>query len=159
MQKINLAIFCAFISLTGLLSCGPNMVYENTVPLPPTGWHKDTVAVFKSNVTDLNKSYHLLLEVENTDAYSYSNIWFFVDAISPSGHVQRDTVDCPLANDAGQWYGKNSWGSKVFSSMHPYKLNIRFPETGVYKYYVVQGMRDTVLSGVAGVGIKMMEVE
>ncbi len=159
MQINKWTVFSAILSLTALMSCGPNVVYENTVSIPQNGWHKDTVAIFKSEVSDLKQAYHLLLEVENTDTYGYNNIWFFVDAISPSGHKQRDTIDCQLANNAGQWFGKNSWGSDNFTSTHPYKLNIRFPETGLYKYYVVQGMRDSVLTGVAGVGLMIIEVE
>ena len=152
-------VVCAIVFMTALFSCGPNVVYENTIQIPQEGWHKDTVAVFKSEVSNLGPACHLLLKVENTDAFAYSNIWFFVDAVSPSGKVQRDTLDCPLAAPAGDWYGKSGWGSDVFKSTHPYKLNIRFPEEGVYKYYVLQGMRDTVLTGVAGVGLKIIEVE
>ena len=159
MQINKWTVFSVVLSLTALVSCGPNIVYESKVSIPQNGWHKDTVAIFKSEVLDLKQAYHLLLEVENTDTYGYNNIWFFVDAISPSGHKQRDTIDCQLANNAGQWFGKNSWGTDNFTSTHPYKLNIRFPETGTYKYYVVQGMRDSVLTGVAGVGITMMEVD
>lgn len=159
MQIDKWKVFALVLSLTALMSCGPKVVYENTVSIPQNGWHKDTVAIFKSEVSDLKQSYHLLLDLENKDTYGYNNIWLFVDAVSPSGHKQRDTLDCQLANNAGLWFGKNSWGSDNFRSTHPYKLNIRFPEAGLYKYYVVQGMRDTVLTGVAGVGIKIMEVE
>ena len=157
MQKSSWLVlsFCAIV--VAITSCGPSVTYEGSVLVSPTGWHKDTVAVFKSEIYDLGQSSHVLLKVENTDLYSYSNIWFFVDAVSPSGQVRRDTLECLMANPAGDWYGKKSWGSDVYRSVHPYKLNIRFPEKGTYKYYVVQGMRDTVLTGITGIGIKIIE--
>ncbi len=159
MLKSKGVVFCIITLLLMVWGCGPNVIFEKSVNIPEGGWHKDTVAVFKSEVSELEQASHLLLQVKNTNVYGYSNIWFFVDAVSPSGHVQRDTLECPLANAAGDWYGKSSWGAKTFKSTHPYKLNIRFPEKGLYKYYVVQGMRDTVLTGIAGVGIKIIEVE
>ncbi|WP_430934030.1 gliding motility lipoprotein GldH [Saccharicrinis sp. 156] len=150
-------IVCVFVLAVVLVACGPIVVYKGAVEVPQNGWHKDTVAVFRSEVANLEETCHLLLEVENTDTYSYNNIWFFVDAVSPGGYVQRDTLDCRLANDTGDWFGKSNWGSDAFKSVHPYKLNIRFPEKGTYKYYVVQGMRDTLLTGITSVGIKIIE--
>ncbi len=141
-----------------LYSCGPTECYNHQVTIPDTGWHKDTVAVFNSEITELNKSCHLLVSVTNKETYSYSNIWFFIDAISPSGHIQRDTLECYLASDDGVWYGK-SIGGDLIESIHPYKLNIRFPEKGLYKYYLIHGMRDTVLTGIQSVGLQIIEVE
>ena len=145
--------FALFVS-----SCGPNEWYYSSVEVPENGWHKDTVAVFKSDISQLDKSCHVLLEVQNNDAYAYSNIWFFIDAISPSGHVQRDTLECILANEFGDWLGQSKF-SDTHKSLHPYKLNIRFPQEGLYTYYLVQGMRDTVITGIEKVGVKIIEVE
>ncbi len=141
-----------------MYACGPAEWYNNQVSIPSSGWHKDTVAVFNSKIDQLDKSCHLLIQVTNKESYKYSNIWFFIDAISPSGHIVRDTLECYLASDDGSWYGKNI-GDDLIESIHPYKLNIRFPEKGVYKYYVIHGMRDTVLTDVESVGLQIIEVE
>ncbi|MCW3785792.1 gliding motility lipoprotein GldH [Plebeiibacterium sediminum] len=148
----------AVLFLSIMYACGSAEWYNHQVNIPETGWHKDTVAVFHSEINELDKSCHLLVEVTNKESYKYSNIWFFIDAISPSGHIERDTLECYLANDDGSWYGK-SLGDDLYESIHSYKLNIRFPEKGVYKYYVIHGMRDTVLTDVASVGLKIIEVE
>ncbi len=157
--KTKVAFFAVLIFAIVLTACGSEVIYENSVKIPQNGWHKDTVAVFKSEISQLKESYHLLLQVKNTDKYQYSNVWFFIDAISPSGNVQRDTIDCILANPAGDWFGKSSWRTDDFTSYHPYKINIQFPETGTYKYYVVQGMRDTVLTGVEAIGVQILKVK
>ncbi|GAF02815.1 gliding motility-associated lipoprotein GldH [Saccharicrinis fermentans DSM 9555 = JCM 21142] len=83
MLKNKILSACVLCLSLVFVSCGPTVVYEGVAEVPGTGWHKDTVAVFQSEVTKLQESCHLLLEVENTDAYSYNNIWFFVDAVSP----------------------------------------------------------------------------
>jgi len=156
---INKAIILfAFVAVIVLTSCGPNEYYYSSVGIPEKGWHKDTVAVFKSDISQLDKSCHVLLEVQNNEEYVYSNIWFFLDVISPSGYVQRDTINCILANDQGEWLGDSNW-SNGYKSLHPYKLNIRFPKEGLYTYYVVQGMRDTVLIGIDEVGVKIIEAK
>jgi len=149
-------IFLSAILLV-LCSCGPKEWYNYQVSIPESGWHKDTVAVFKSEISDIDQSCHLLLDVTHQKNYEYSNIWFFIDAISPSGHIERDTLECYLAKDDGTWYGKQS-GDKI-ECIQPYKLNIKFPEKGLYKYYIIHGMRDTVLTGVSSIGLQIIEVE
>ena len=141
-----------------LSSCGPTEWYNYQVSIPETGWHKDTVAVFKSEITQLDKSCHILLDVTHGNNYEYSNIWFFIDAVSPTGHIQRDTVDCYLANHEGTWFGEEN-GDDQIESLHPYKINIKFPEKGLYKYYIIHGMRDTLLTGVSSIGLQIVEVE
>ncbi len=141
-------------------SCGPEVMYKQSVEVPQTGWHKDTVAIFKSEVTDLESTCHVLLQVSNNAKYSYSNLWFFVDAVSPSGHRQRDTLECLMADKRGDWYGESSiFDRDTYKSLHPYKMNIRFPEKGEYKYFVVQGMRDTILTGIHSVGIEVVKAK
>jgi len=150
--------FYALAIVFVLASCGPNEWYYSSVNVPVNGWHKDTVAVFKSDISQLDKSCHVLVEVQNSDIYAYRNIWLFLDAVSPSGHIQRDTLECTLANEFGEWTGQSAF-SNSHTSLHPYKINIRFPQSGLYTYYLVQGMRDTVLTGIEKVGIKIIEVE
>ncbi len=150
-------LFLGFILLL-LTSCGPKEWYNYQVSIPVTGWHKDTVAVFKSEITQLDKSCHLLLDLTHKNNYEYSNIWFFIDAVSPSGHIQRDTLECYLANHEGVWFGDEK-GDDQIETIQPYKLNIKFPEKGLYKYYIMHGMRDTLLTGVSSVGLQIVEVE
>ncbi len=151
-------LFFALLLSGFLYSCGPTEWYNSEIIIPEAGWHLDTVAVFNSEVEALDKSVHLLIDVKNKRTYPYSNIWFFVDAVSPNGHRERDTLECNLANVQGKWYGK-SIGDDTYESVHPYKLNIRFPEKGMYHYYIMQGMRDTILTGIKSVGLKIIEVE
>jgi gliding motility-associated lipoprotein GldH len=155
-NSISSVIFMLMVFL--MCSCDSAIWYKSSVVVPVNGWHKDSVAVFKSSVSQIEKSCHILLTIENTEEYEYSNAWFFVDAVSPMGKIHRDTLECNLADDRGQWYGKRKRGKK-FKSTHPYKLNIRFPEKGLYTYYVMQGMRDSVLSGIASVGIEIMDIK
>lgn len=150
-------VFIVFSLL--LVACGPKVVYDSRVEINTTAWHKDSVAVFRSDVSDLQTSYHLLLQTGVSSDFAYNNIWFFVDAVSPSGHVQRDTIDCYLSASDGGMYGDKSWFRDNYATVQPYKLNIRFPEKGLYKYYVSQGMRDTVITGVNSIGVKIIEVK
>lgn len=147
------------IFVFALVSCGPKVVYETNINISDTGWHKDSVAVFKSEVTELNRDYHLLLQPNVNMDYAYNNIWFFIDAISPSGHIQRDTVSCYLSAVDGEMYGNKQWFSDDYISVQPYKLNIRFPEKGVYTYRIAQGMRDENIMGLNSIGLKIIEVE
>ncbi len=70
--------------------------------------------------------------------------------------MQSDTILCPLANEQGIWYGSKTWFIDNYKTIHPYKLNFKFPKKGEYNFYLNHGMRDTVVLGINAVGIELL---
>ncbi len=75
------------------------------VALPAEGWaYGDTVA-FDSLCADSVATGRLAVSVRHTNAYLYSNLW--LELTTPQGDsVRRDTINMPLADDFGRWYGR-----------------------------------------------------
>ena len=150
-------VFIPLIALM-LCACDSNGIYDAYVSIPQKGWSKDSVARFNFNIEASDVDYNMYIKLRNTAIYPNSNLWLFIDIIAPSGVAERDTVECLLADDKGEWYGRG-WGSGIYHLTLPYKYNIKFNETGTYKMLIAQGMRSPVIKGIVDVGVRIEKFE
>lgn len=134
-------------------SCNSNAVYDSYVSIPKDGWSKDSVARFDIAIDNIEPSYNIQVKVRNTNSYPNANLWLFIDAKSPSGIYERDTVECFLADPKGKWYGSG------LGSLHhlnlSYKRNIKFTEVGIYTFHIAHGMRKETLKGITDIGVSV----
>ncbi len=140
-------------TLATIVACGEPDVYNSYVALPNAGWGQDSLAVFRADIANTNEAYDISFQIRNQSFYKYANLWLFVDVISPDGEMQRDTVECILANNDGSWRGAG-WGS-LYSLQCPYRLNTRFAKSGQYTFRVSHGMRDADIRGIHSLGLKI----
>jgi gliding motility-associated lipoprotein GldH len=117
----------------------------------------DSAATFKTEITDTNQQFDIQLGISNSDEYRYSNVWFFVKSKSPEGFMHIDTIDIPLAENDGKWYGEKS--GKFYKHQVFYKKQIRFPKTGIYAFEIIQGMRETDLKGIYKIEFTIFETD
>jgi len=146
-----------FIVLTLLLlfcaSCDTKTVYDENLTIPDEMWLTTMPAYFDVETEDTLTFHTLSLKISNTTDYQYQNIYFFITLFLPNGQVARDTVNCDLANDYGEWYGKGM--GKTRTMQFPYRKNFLFPYTGTYRFYIEQAMRDDTLKGIKSIGLKI----
>ncbi len=145
-----------FVLLTGLIlftACDKDVVFDQYVTIPEGGWNVDSMAVFKVDIESAEQPYNLILNIRNRSNYPNSNLWLFVDIMSPSGQLMQDKVDCTLADDAGRWIG-SGWGD-LYHVKIPYQLGVKFAETGQYSFRIVQGMRMDDLKGIHNIGLRI----
>ncbi len=147
------------VVLLVMAACSPKPVFKQQVKVGNYGWHKDSMAIFNVTIADIEQSYHALIHVQTNATYPYSNIWFFVDALSPSGKMERDTIQGYFSAPNGEWLGEKVWFEDAYVTNQAYKMNIKFPEKGMYTFRIVQGMRDTVLMGIDNVGLSLYKAE
>lgn len=140
-----------------LASCGQRIVFDEYVTIPSDGWNIDSMAVFKVDLEDNALPYDVYLNVRNRSDYPNSNIWLFVDIISPSGKIMQQKVDCQLADDNGRWLG-SGWGDLYLVEI-PFYRGVKFAEEGEYQIRIVQGMYDENIAGIHNVGIRIEEAE
>lgn len=138
-------------------SCGDIAIFDQYVTIPDNGWHQDSMAVFKVDIENAQNTYDVIINVRNRSHYPNSNLWLFVDVVSPSGKVMQQKVDCLLADDNGRWLG-SGWGD-LFHVEVPYQQGVKFAETGSYTFRIVQGMRTEDLSGIYNIGLRIEEAE
>lgn len=140
-----------------LFSCDAGRIYENFYSFGTQGWNKDSIAVFKVDIQDTVQHYNLLINTRNLENYPYSNLWVFVDVVSPDNKLIRDTVEYELALPNGKWTGKGTGG--VYENQFMLRQNVFFPRTGDYTFKIQHGMRDDELKGLKDVGFRIEKMQ
>jgi len=114
--------------------------------------YKDSIS-FDVDMKERNVPYNVFIDINNKDAYKYSNIYLFISLKSPDGKSVTDTVDVILADYKGKWYG-NEKGDD-YEGHYLYKRSVLFPVSGTYTFSVKQGMRDDVIDGISAIGVSI----
>jgi len=151
MTRLTVSVF---VLLAGLLTaCGPTDFYLRNVPIEKGIWPANHFYSFEVPVNDTAGTYNIYLQVRNDGRYEYSNLWLFIRTNSPAGAILRDTLECRLADEQGRWQGKGSGGK--FSLEIPIRYRVKFPVSGVYLFEIDQGMRNTELSYITDLGLRI----
>jgi len=151
----RISILFLILAAIGFASCDRNVVFDQYVTIPDDGWSKDSMAVFKVEIENAQLAYDVIINIRNRSEYPNSNLWLFVDVISPSGQVMQQKVDCILADDNGRWLG-SGWGD-LFHVAVPYQMGVKFAQPGDYTFRIVQGMRTEDLAGIHNIGLRIEE--
>jgi gliding motility-associated lipoprotein GldH len=138
------------------VSCKNLSVYDASIDIPKETWTLDSIAKFKVDIVDTSSVHNILVNIRNTNDYPNSNLYLFIQTTSPTGATLRDTLECILADDKGNWLGKG-FGA-IHDSQFPYKDFILFPEKGIYVFDIQQGMRTHSLKGIASIGLRVEKV-
>ncbi|MFA9390592.1 MAG: gliding motility lipoprotein GldH [Prolixibacteraceae bacterium] len=136
-----------------LFACDTKRVFEDFYTTKSEGWNKDSVANFTVAITDTKVDYNLLINCRNLENYPYSNLWLFVDIISPDSMAVRDTLEYQLAYPNGKWTGRGTGG--VYENQFTFRSKVFFPDTGNYQFIIQHGMRDETLKGLKDIGIRI----
>lgn len=139
-----------------LFSCHPETLYNQYQVIDGTEWGKEKVYYFTFEVNDISKPYDVQLYIRNNNQYPYQNLWLFVNEEPPVGSLQKDTIECMLADEYGKWFGH---GISLYESSFPIRECYYFPYAGQYTFSFRQGMRDSILPGIQEIGICIMPFE
>lgn len=139
------------------ISCSRTTIYDLSVDVNNETWNRDSLAVFDININDTSQSYNIIVNIRNTVEYRYQNLYIFADIIAPNGAVQRDTIECFFADNAGRWLGRGHGALR--DNRFLYRSGVRFANSGNYKFQFQQAMRVQSLQGIANVGIRIEEID
>ncbi len=140
------------ICMSVLVGCG-SALFQESIKIPNKNWDRGNTISFDVEVMDTMKGYDFYIDLRNEGVYPYSNIYMFVNTTFPSGKTARDTVECILADPSGRWLGKGL--GDILDNHILFKQNIRFPNSGTYKFEFEQGMRMKELPAILDVGISI----
>lgn len=132
-------------------ACDYNPVFQQNVSIPNDNWHKDSIVTIQVPITDTVSYNDIYIDLRNLNSYPYSNLYLFVSVSAPNGDYITDTVEYRLADEYGTWLGKNS--SRMWDCKLPFRMMVKFAQSGVYTFAIQHGMRDSELDGVADVGL------
>ena len=131
------------------------VVYNDFVKIEESSWkYKDNLS-FNFNISDTINAYDVYLQLRNTKAYNWSNIYIFSDINYPNSKTRRDTFEFYLTDKKGHWLGKKS-GNIIENEFLLFKAT-KFPITGAYNISIQQAMRDTSLEECINVGVKIKQ--
>jgi gliding motility-associated lipoprotein GldH len=146
-----------------LISCDSKRVFD-TYKSVPNQWHKDSVISFKLQVPDSTKAYDLFVNVRNTNAYKYNNLYLIVEMKFPHGKTIKDTLQYRMALPNGELLGTGMTGVKENKLW--YKEGVVFNETGMYQILIKHAMRENGkvngvvnLEGITDIGFRIENPE
>ncbi len=152
-------ILLGFLVCFLIVSCDSNSVYD-TYKSVPNSWHKDSIVSFKVNPPDSTKAYNLFINLRNTNAYKYNNLFLIVEMVFPHGKTIKDTLEYRMAEPSGKLLGEGY--TDIKENKLWYKENVVFTETGEYTVNIQHAMRENgkvngvvELEGVTDVGFRV----
>jgi gliding motility-associated lipoprotein GldH len=136
-----------------LTACDKGKIYHKFVAIPGNKWNAKNIIHFDVPVSDTLSSYNVYILVRNNSNYAYSNLYLFVTTTSPMGYTLRDTLELILADQRGKWTGKGA--ADIFTSRHPFKMNVRFPYRGIYSFDIEQALWEKDLRNISDIGLQI----
>lgn len=142
-----------------LSSCDSNQVFDKYKTVP-NQWNKDSIISFNITPPDSTKAYNLFVNIRNTSAYKYRNLFLIVDMNFPNGKVIKDTLEYEMAKPNGELLGTGF--ADVKENKLWYKESVIFKEKGEYKVNIQHAMRKNgdvegidELEGVTDIGFRI----
>jgi len=142
-----------------LSSCDSNQVFDEYKTVP-NQWNKDSIISFNITPPDSTKAYNLFVNIRNTSAYKYRNLFLIVDMNFPNGKVIKDTLEYEMAKPNGELLGTGF--ADVKENKLWYKESVIFKEIGEYKVNIQHAMRKNgdvegidELEGVTDIGFRI----
>ncbi|WP_460220488.1 gliding motility lipoprotein GldH [Psychroserpens sp. MEBiC05023] len=160
MQKNKYWFICLLIVIVA--SCDSNRVFDEYKSVPDE-WDKDNKIEFKVIPPDSTNAYNLFVNLRNTEAYKYSNLFLIVELSYPNGKTTKDTLEYKMANPDGTFLGEG------FTDVKENKLWYKgfdspfvFEESGEYTINIQHAMRQNgsvngidKLEGITDVGFRI----
>lgn len=148
--------------VTLLSSCDSNQVFDEYKTVP-NQWQKDVVVSFKVNPPDSIKPYNLFVNIRNTNAYKFSNLFLIVEMVYPHGKTTKDTLEYLMAKPNGELLGKGLTDIKENKLWYKgYNAPFVFEEKGEYNITIQHAIRNNGdvngvdnLEGITDVGFRI----
>lgn len=145
-----------FVGLA-LSSCDAKRIYEENTEIPQGIWNNKNLLRYTVDIKDTLSPHSIYINVRNTGAYPYSNLYLFLETQFPDKVVSRDTIECILADNSGHWLGNGSgdiWDNRIL-----FKSGVRFRKPGTYVFSLEQAMRVENLPMIMDVGMRIEKQE
>ena len=139
--------------LVMLQGCDKHVYFTDEHDVDETGWNMADAAVFDVDVDDTLQVFDFYIDVRNNVHFPKANVFFFINTTFPDGSVAYDTLECPLADVEGHWYGRRT--GRYVDSRYVFRRHVIFPRTGLYRFEILHGMRDTNVVGMKSVGLRI----
>ena len=153
MKRFSLLLLILFLFIILWNSCTKNIFYNDIKSIKNETWHVDSVLHFEFNITDPNQYYTFYINIRNNTDFETQYFYVFLTSEFPNGYVGKDTLGFINCTPIGEWTGKGN--GRLKDNQFLYKKQVRFPQEGVYKFSIQQGMREDNVKGIANFGMTL----
>ena len=136
-----------------IVACDNEVVFEKNQPIDQGKWRASQPVSVEFDIKDTVTLHNFYINLRNGEEYPYSNIFLFIAMEFPNGKKSVDTLECPLADQSGRWYGSGL--GDLYDNRIIFKQRKQFPLAGHYKVDIYQAMRTEELNGVYDVGFRL----
>lgn len=151
----QLSVGLLFVML--VCSCDKNRVFEENHDLASKSWYIDSTQAFSFKIEDVSKRYNLQINVRNSEAYPFYNLflrYYLTDSLGKelkSQQLEMLLMDAKTGKPEGKGLGD------IFSHQFGLLKAYTFPHNGTYTIKLKQYMRQDPLPEVYSVGIRVEE--
>ncbi len=139
-----------------LASCEPIGLYESHENIKAAKWYKADTVQGNFIISDTMASYSLAIVLRHKDSYEFNNIWLNIGLQAPGDSMYYQKINFTLGNDATGWDGagmSDIWEVRKLLNAKPQ----RFKKAGVYKYNIIQLMRQDPLPAILSAGMRVQK--
>lgn len=140
------------MALLFMISCQQPYVYNAYKPIPNTGWHLNDTITFEVSGVENEHIHDFLIAIRHNNDYLYANIFLYANVLNPNGEETIDTLQYLMAEPSGRWLGTGVGEIKHHLFLYKTKQSM---DRGLYKFSLVHGMRDSVLTGIEDIGFRI----
>jgi len=140
------------------ISCDKARVFEDNHELDSKNWYVDSVQAYRFSISDVSKSYNVLINLRNSDAYPYYNLflrYYLSDSLGKelkSQQLELLLMDAKTGKPQGKGLGD------IYTHQFDLLKNYTFQKPGSYQLKLKQYMRQDPLPEINSVGIRVEEV-
>ena len=149
--KYRPLLFFSLFLIFVFSSCSNKIFYEKMDHLPNEEWDMDSVLRYEVEISDSLQFYNIYVNIRNTVDFQTQYFYVFMTTEFPNGYIGQDTLGCILSDSYGKWTGKGM--GRIKDNHFLYKVKVRFPQTGIYKFSIVQAMREEKVKGISDIGL------
>ena len=135
------------------VSCGKPPLIDKSMEVSETAWDVKEKLKIEVQIDDTTSTFNFYVNVRNTTDYKNSNFFLFIKTTFPNGQIAIDTLECPLADMQGKWYGKGN--GKIKDNKYLLKKNAIFSMKGKYLFEIEHAMREKQISGIKTIGFRI----
>jgi len=155
-MRVNTLFIAAFFLLFFGLGCSSLPTYEKVYVFEQKQWEQSVKPQFSVDIKDTSKRYNFTLTLRTTSDYEYSNLWIYLNTLTPDGQKAREPFEIKTTDANGAWIGKKT-GTIVEHSI--YFKDRKMPQNGKYVFIVEQGITKNTINEVLDIGLEVSEAK
>ena len=154
MKRKSSFIFILLVSLV-FSACEKPPTFEKSYAFSKKQWNQQVKPRFTVAIKDTIKEYDFVLTIRTTTDYKYSDLWIYINTISPDGKKAREPFKICITNPDGTWIGVKT-GTIVENQFKFGKSKL--PLKGKYTFILEQGITESKIDQVLDIGLNVQEV-